>query len=158
MPSSYPPHDKKRMISITSTLVDVRKTKSLMLSFQHWKRFYLTIDFRKFKRDFVKNIVVLHLRLHATQTFNHANHGYLPDHFTFVAEKFEETKENKLEYTAIFREYTDKIEDAIENRLTERISVSPSHYCYWLIRIFLINHYVGLYDDQVRVSSQHEER
>lgn len=42
-------------------------------------------------------------------------------------DKFEESKENKLEYTPLHHEYCDLLESMIENKLKQRIPVSLLH-------------------------------
>lgn len=39
-------------------------------------------------------------------------------------DKFSESSENKLEYTALFTQYSDMLEKLIEDKLKERIPVS----------------------------------
>lgn len=41
----------------------------------------------------------------------------------FYVDKFEESKENKLEYTVVFDSYTSVVEKALEDRLSAKISV-----------------------------------
>lgn len=72
------------------------------------------IDFKICKVVFAKDIVVStsmisRLRLNSSR---------------FLSDVFEESKENKLEYTSLFQEYTNTIETMIEDRLRERIPVS----------------------------------
>jgi hypothetical protein len=40
-----------------------------------------------------------------------------------IADKFEESKENKLEYTEIFGQYTNFVESSIEKHLSSKIPV-----------------------------------
>lgn len=44
----------------------------------------------------------------------------------FCADKFEESKENKLEYTEVFDSYTTMVEKSLEDRLSMKISVSET--------------------------------
>lgn len=42
-----------------------------------------------------------------------------------ILDIFEDVKENKLEYTEIFNNYTKMIEDVISKTLTQKIEVRP---------------------------------
>lgn len=44
----------------------------------------------------------------------------------WCADKFEESKENKLEYTEVFNQYTSFVESSIEKFLSSRIAVSKA--------------------------------
>lgn len=47
-----------------------------------------------------------------------------------VTDKFEESKENKLEYTEVFDSYTGMVEKSLEDRLSKKISVSMQYITY----------------------------
>lgn len=42
----------------------------------------------------------------------------------YIADKFEESKENKIEYTPVFEEYTHAIETMIDQTLKQKVPVS----------------------------------
>jgi hypothetical protein len=74
-------------------------------------------DFRKYKPDLEKSIVVRVLSAIVCPCPIDC-HGYCP------TDKFEESKENKLEYMELFEQYTSLIEQMIEDHLTARVPVS----------------------------------
>lgn len=62
-------------------------------------------------------------------------------------DKFEESKENKLEYTEIFDQYTTFVESSLEKYLSSKISVclSPHHMAVlYVTYLVVIVRLVGL--------------